>query len=87
MAQDSLFIDSYGVPEFFCETLHSVGQVGPCRRLMFTIHQTEGDRRLPIGVVKLVLPAEVLADIAQMLAADAQAPSRLASFRTTALAN
>ena len=49
------YIDPIGVPEFFCEKLHSIAPAGPCRRLMFTIHQMEGERRIPIGVVKLVL--------------------------------
>jgi hypothetical protein len=71
------YIDPIGVPEFFCEKLHSIAPAGPCRRLMFTIHQMEGERRIPIGVVKLVLPAEVLAEIAQMLAADCQTGSSI----------
>jgi hypothetical protein len=80
------FVDSFGVPEFFCEALHSVEQVGPCRRLMFTIHQTEGDRRTAMGVVKLILPADVLADIAQMLVggADKIAPELIALERRVA---
>ena len=54
---------------------------------MFTIHQMEGDRRIPIGVVKLVLPAEALAEIAQMLAADCQTQSyMLAALPTVARA-
>ncbi len=87
MAQDSSPVDTFGVPEFFCETLFNVEQVGPCRRLIFVIHQTEGDRRIAIGVTKLVLPAEALADIAQMLAADVHVPKALASLSTSARAN
>lgn len=87
MAQDVPFVDSFNVPEYFCEGLLSVGQVGPCRRLMFIIHQMEGDRRIPMGVVKLVLPADALADIAQMLAADVHVPKSLASLSPDALPN
>jgi hypothetical protein len=71
------YIDPIGVPEFFCEKLHSITPAGPCRRLMFTIHSMEGDRQYTIGMVKLVLPREVLADIAQMLAADCQTGSSM----------
>jgi hypothetical protein len=81
-------VDTYGIPEFFCEALHGVSHVGPCRRLLFTVYHSDGDRRMPLGVVKLVFPAEALADIARMLAADAQTPATvLASLRTSARAN
>jgi hypothetical protein len=81
------FVDAYNVVEFFCERLHGITPVGSCRRLMFTIHQMEGSRRISIGVVKLVLPAEALADIAQMLAADCQSGSSvLVSLPTAARA-
>lgn len=66
-------IDEYGVPEFFCEKLHSIRPAGPCRRLVFTINA--GGSGVSIGVAKLVLPAEVLAEIAQMLAAECQTQS------------
>jgi hypothetical protein len=65
---------------------HRIAPVGPpCRRLVFSIHQMEGDRHYSMGVVKLVLPAEVLVDIAQMLAADIQTgSSMLASLPASA---
>jgi hypothetical protein len=79
----SEYIDPIGVPEFF----YGIVPAGPCRRLMFTISSIEGDRRFDVGVVKLVLPAEVLADIAQTLAADCQTgSSMLASLPTPARA-
>lgn len=67
---DDAFIDAYGVPEFFCEALARVDQVGSCRRLVFTISERSqnGTHRAP--VVKLVFPAEVMASLAQMIAAD-----------------
>ena len=69
MADDAL-IDAYGVPEFFCEALAKVDQIGSCRRLIFTIGERgqNGTHRAP--VVKLVFPAEVMASLAQMIAAD-----------------
>jgi hypothetical protein len=81
------FLDCYNVAEIFCEALARVEQVGSVRRLIFVIHQTEGRRRVRSPVVKLVLPAEALADIAQMLAADVRMPKALAALSTSALAN
>jgi hypothetical protein len=67
---DDAFIDAFGVPEFFCEALARIDQVGSCRRLVFTIGERSqnGTQRAP--VVKLVFPAEVMASLAQMIAAD-----------------
>jgi hypothetical protein len=69
MADDPI-IDAYGVPEFFCEALARVDQIGSCRRLVFTISERSqnGTHRAP--VVKLIFPAEVMASLAQMIAAD-----------------
>jgi hypothetical protein len=69
MADDG-FIDAYGVPEFFCEALARVDQVGSCRRLVFTIGERSQNRTHRAPVVKLVFPAEVMASLAQMIAAD-----------------
>lgn len=67
--------DTYGVPELFCEALARIDQIGSCRRLIFTISdRTSGDARTP--VVKLVLPAEVMAELAQIIAADVASGSR-----------
>ena len=63
-------LDLYNMPEFFCEALAKIERVGSCRRLIFVIHQTVEGRRNPVGVVKLVLPGEVMPEIAQMAAAD-----------------
>jgi hypothetical protein len=68
-------LDCYNVPEYFCETLGKIDQVGPCRRLVFVIHETMGGRRNRIGVVKLVLPADALVEVAQKLAADIHIPN------------
>jgi hypothetical protein len=80
-------LDCYGVPEFFCERLGKIEQVGPCRRLVFVIHQTMTGRQHPVGVVKLVLPAEALVEVTQQLAADIHGPRPRASRSTIALAN
>jgi hypothetical protein len=80
-------LDSYNVPEYFCETLGKIEQVGPCRRLVFAIHETMGGRRNRMAVVKLVLPADTLADITQQLAAEFHGGRPRASRSTIALAN
>jgi hypothetical protein len=85
MADDGL-IDAYGVPEFFCEALARIDRVGSCRRLVFTISERSqhGTQRAP--VVKLVFPAEVMASLAQMVAADvALQPGQPQEFSTLSL--
>jgi hypothetical protein len=69
MADDGL-IDAFGVPEFFCEALARIDQVGSCRRLVFTISERSQHGTQHAPVVKLVFPAEVMANLAQVLAAD-----------------
>ena len=84
---DDAFIDAYGVPEFFCEALARIDQVGSCRRLVFTIGERSqnGTHRAP--VVKLVLPAEVMANLVQMIAADVALQSgQPQAFSTLSLA-
>jgi hypothetical protein len=80
-------LDCYSLPEYFCERLAKIEQVGPCRRLVFVIHQTVGGRRSRIGVVKLVLPADALVEMTQQLAADIHDPRSRASRSQNALAN
>jgi hypothetical protein len=81
-------VDCYGLPEYFCEALAKVQQVGPCRRLVFVIHQKGPTGKLHrVGVVKLVLPADELAEIVQQLTADIHGPQPRASRSTLALAN
>jgi len=83
--QDDL--DCYNLPEYFCENLAKIEQVGPCRRLVFVIHQMMNGRKHRMGVVKLVLPADALVELTQQLAADIHGPRPLASRSTIALAN
>jgi hypothetical protein len=74
----------YGVPDTFCEGLARIEQLGPCRRLAFVVSVSGGERAI---TAKLILPAEALADLAQMLAADIHVPKALASLSPNALAN
>jgi hypothetical protein len=80
-------LDCFNLPEMFCESLAKIEQVGPCRRLVFVIHQTMNGRRHRIGVVKLVLPADALVEMAQQLAVDIHGAQLRASRSTLALAN
>jgi hypothetical protein len=80
-------LDCYNLPEMFCESLAKIEQVGPCRRLVFVIHQTVGGRRSRIGVIKLVLPADALVEMTQQLAADIHGPRPRASRSSIAFAN
>jgi hypothetical protein len=75
-SEDSIDDDvDYGnVPEYFCETLARIHQVGSCRRLVLAIHETVGGRRSRVAVVRLVFPAEALTEMAQKLAADIHGP-------------
>ena len=66
--------DCYTLPEYFCEGLAKIEQVGPCRRLVFMINQTIGGKKQRMGVVKLVLPADALVEITQQLASDIHGP-------------
>jgi hypothetical protein len=80
-------LDCYSVPEFFCERLGKIEQVGPCRRLVFVIHQTVNGRQNPLGVVKLVLPADAIVEVTQQLAADIHGPRQQVLRSAIALAN
>jgi hypothetical protein len=88
MAQDDDFVDTFSVPEFFSEALAKVEKIGSCRRLIFFVNRADGrGGSQRTAVMTVVLPAEALADMAQMLAADVHVPKALASLSTNALAN
>ena len=78
MANDNDLIEMYGVPDTFCEGLARIDQLGPCRRLTFIVRDPAAHGRAVVA--KLILPAEALADLAQMLAADIHVPKALASL-------
>jgi hypothetical protein len=82
---NNTLIEMYGTPDTFCEGLARIDQIGPCRRLTFTVRDPAGDGRQIVA--KLILPAEALADIVQMLAADFPVPKALASLSPNARAN
>jgi hypothetical protein len=86
MAHDNDVVDLIGIPEPYCEGLAKIEHLGPCRRLVFTVRDTAAGHGR-VCVAKLILPAEALADIAQMLAADIHVPKSLASLSPNALAN
>ena len=84
-ANDNDLIEMYGVPDTFCEGMARIDQLGPCRRLTFIVRDPAAHGRAVVA--KLILPAEALADLAQMLAADIHVPKALASLSPNALAN
>jgi hypothetical protein len=65
--------ESYGVPDIFCEGLARIERIGSCRRLVFVVSDPCNPSQRPV-VAKLVFPAEVMADLAQMIAADRPEP-------------
>jgi len=57
------------------ETLARIDRIGSCRRLVFTVTDHSDPRGPSRAVVaKLVVPAELMAEIAQMIAADRPEP-------------
>jgi hypothetical protein len=67
--------EPYGVPDAFCEALARIERIGSCRRLVFTVtdHSALGSLSRAV-VAKLVVPAELMAELAQMIAADRPEP-------------
>jgi hypothetical protein len=67
--------EPYGVSDIFCEALVRVERIGSCRRLVFAVseqHSPGGQARAVVA--KLVVPAEVMVEIAQKLFADRPEP-------------
>ena len=65
--------EPFGIPDTFCETLVRIERIGSCRRLVFCVSD-RSDHPAKAVVAKLVFPAEVMADLAQMIAADHAEP-------------
>ena len=63
-------IETFGTPDTFCEGLARIERVGSCRRLVFYVTERDGKA----AAAKLVIPAEIMADLAQMIAADRPEP-------------
>ena len=67
--------EPYGTPDSFCELLVRIERIGSCRRLVFAVTD-RGDPQRPVRAVvaKLVIPAEQMAELAHMIAADRPEP-------------
>jgi hypothetical protein len=67
--------EPFCTPDAFCEALVRIDRVGSCRRLVFAVtdHGMPG-RPARAVVAKLVVPAEIMAELAQMIAADRPEP-------------
>jgi hypothetical protein len=85
MARQELF-EQYYIADIFCEGLARIDQVGPCRRLIFMVRDTMNDGMKTI-TAKIVVPAEVMFEIAQMISADHPVSAALAAIPHDALAN
>jgi hypothetical protein len=80
--------EPFSVSDAFCDALVRIERIGSCRRLVFVV----SDPNAPCGpartvVAKLVLPAEFLADVAMMIAADRPEPLIFATIPRNAVAN
>ena len=64
--------ETYGTADVFCEALGRIERIGSCRRLVFVVNDHSSSGRAIVA--KLVIPAEVMADLAQMIAADRPEP-------------
>jgi hypothetical protein len=64
--------ETYGTADVFCEALGRIERIGSCRRLVFVLNDHSGSGRAVVA--KLVIPAELMADLAQMIAADRPEP-------------
>src|SRR5882757_3796723 len=65
--------EPYATPDAFCDSLVRIERLGPCRRLVFAITDYRSDRDdnpMRAVVVKLVIPADLMAELAQAIVAD-----------------
>jgi hypothetical protein len=83
MAHDELL---YCITDVFCEGLARIDQVGSVRRLIFRVRDTASPGT-KIVAAKIVVPCEVMFDIAQMIAADRPLSAALAGIPRDAIAN
>ena len=62
--------EPYAMPDAFCEALARIERIGACRRLVFVVNdRSDPGRPMRAVVAKLVLPADLMAEVAQMSAA------------------
>jgi hypothetical protein len=85
MAQNEL-LEQYCVTDVFCEGLARIDHVGPCRRLIFIVRDITSPGYKNV-VAKIIVPAEAMFEIAQMVAADRPVSAALAAIPHDALAN
>jgi hypothetical protein len=85
MASDAL-IEPNGLTDVFCEGLARIDKIGSCRRLVFMVRDTTSPE-FRLVTAKIVVPAEAMFDIAQMVAADRPPSAALAAIPHDALAN
>ncbi|MBR1154874.1 hypothetical protein [Bradyrhizobium sp. JYMT SZCCT0428] len=64
--------EPYATPDAFCDSLVRIERLGPCRRLVFAVtqHGHRDDGAIRAVVVKLVIPADLMAELAQAIVAD-----------------
>jgi hypothetical protein len=63
--------EPFSTPDAFCEALARIERIGSCRQLVFVVSdRSDPQRPMRAVVAKLVLPAELMAELAQMIAAD-----------------
>jgi hypothetical protein len=81
-------LDTYGVPEIFCEALACVDRIGPNRRLVFVITQPGDDGgRQQVAVLKVALSAEATFQVAQAILNDGGQPLAVLESVSTTWAN
>lgn len=66
-------VEPFATSDAFCDSLVRIERLGPCRRLVFAVteyssHREDGGVRSI--VVKLVIPADLMAELAQAIVAD-----------------
>jgi hypothetical protein len=80
--------EAFATPDAFCEVLARIERIGSCRRLVFAVSDRCDTQRVYTIVAKLVIPAEMMADLAQMIAADRPEPgAAFARLPINAVAN
>ena len=65
--------EPYATPDAFADSLVRIERLGPCRRLVFAITEyrdNRDDHSMRAVVAKLVIPADLMAELAQAIIAD-----------------
>ena len=65
--------EPYATQDAFCDSLVRIERLGPCRRLVFAITQyrdNRDDHSMRAVIVKLVIPADLMPELAQAIVAD-----------------